>query len=224
MIKTDQHVTAEIKLYYDLFVPEDTSTKAPLLISAHGYAAHKRYMMREARLIAPQDFVVASLQAPNKFWWKANNGKYKSVFGWLTDYKPKESITLHHQFILDVIEKLAEEEIVDRSRVFLHGFSQSCSLNFRFAFTYPKTLKGIIGVCGGIPSDLSEDKIYQPTNADALYMYGNADAFYSVEKFKDFERRLNDYLKNFEVKTYNAGHEITDDMRKDIKKWLETKR
>ena len=221
MNKPDQSLTAEINLYYDLFVPENLKTPAPLLISIHGYAAHKRYMMREAKLIAPDGFAVVSLQAPNKFWRETKGGEYKLAFGWLTDYKPEESVALHQKFVLDVIKKLSDEGTIDSSKVFLYGFSQACALNFRFAFTHPEILKGIIGVCGGIPSDLDANEKYQPTDANTLYIYGNADMFYPIEKFKGFDERLNEYLPNYDSKTYQAKHEITNEMRKDMKKWLE---
>ena len=48
MPETDLHITAEIKLYYDLHVPENLAAPAPMLIAIHGYGAHKRYMMRQA--------------------------------------------------------------------------------------------------------------------------------------------------------------------------------
>ena len=50
---------AEINLYYDLWIPEGISDPAPLLIAVHGYGAHKRYMLREARQVAPENFVIA---------------------------------------------------------------------------------------------------------------------------------------------------------------------
>ena len=220
MLKTDQHVTAEIKLYYDLFIPENVSKNAPLLITIHGYAAHKHYMMREAKLIAPEGCIVASLQAPNKFWRETKSGEYKLAFGWLSDFKAEESVALHHKFILDVIEELSDKNLIDRSRVFLHGFSQACALNFRFAFTHPEVLKGVIGICGGIPSDLDTNEIYAPTKAQVFYIYGDADMFYPIEKFQKFEKHLGEYLPNFEAKKYKANHEITKEMRDDVKSWL----
>ncbi len=223
MIKTDEFVKAEIKLYSDLHIPQDAETPVPLLIAVHGYAAHKHYMMREAKLIAPENFAIISIQAPNKFFRKGKNDEYKPVFGWLTPYKPEESVALHHKFILDVIEKLANDEMIDKSKVFLYGFSQACALNFRFAFTNPNVLKGIIGVCGGIPSDLDESEIYQPTNAETLYIYGDEDEFYPLEKFQKFEQILVDFLPNFQALKYKATHEITNEMREDMREWLLTK-
>lgn len=220
MIKTDESVTAEIKLYYDLHVPENIETPAPLLISVHGYGAHKRYMMREAKLIAPENFAIVSIQAPNKFFHKGKNDEFKPVFGWLTPYKPEESVALHHKFVLDVIEKLSKDGTIDTSKIFLYGFSQACALNFRFAFTNPNILKGIIGACGGIPSDLGESELYQPTKAETLYLYGDDDEFYPLEKFQNFEKKLDEYLPNFRSLKYEAKHEITEEMREDMRKWL----
>jgi pimeloyl-ACP methyl ester carboxylesterase len=48
---------------------------------------------------------------------------------------------------------LTDEGIADPARVFLLGFSQSCALNYRFAFTHPDRLRGVVGICGGIPGD-----------------------------------------------------------------------
>ncbi len=219
MLTNDLKLTAEIKLYYDLHVPENLRNPAPLLIAVHGYGAHKRYMMREAKLIAPETFVIASIQAPFQHFRQTDAG-YKVGFGWLTDFKPEESVALHQKFILDLIEKLTREEIADAKKIYLFGFSQACALNFRFAFTYPETVQNVIGICGGIPSDLDANAAYKKLNADVFYLYGDEDEFYPLEKFQSFEQKLKTILPNFRSKQYEAKHEITGEMREDLKKWL----
>jgi len=223
MIREDQSVTAEIRLYYDLHVPQEAALPAPLLITVHGYAAHKKYMMREAKLVAPPNFAIISLEAPNRFWREAGEGVYKPVAGWLTDHRSAESVELHQKFILDVIDKHADEGLIDPERVYLHGFSQACALNFRFAFTHPAALKGFIGICGGIPSDLGENPAYSPTSAEVLYQYSDNDNFYPLEKFEAYADALGQYLPSFTSNRYKAAHEITDEMRRDLRKWLEEK-
>jgi predicted esterase len=218
-MQTDLAVTAEIKLYYDLYLPENLEKPAPLLIAVHGYGAHKRYMMREAKLIAPENFAVVSLQAPHQHF-RPENGTYKIGFGWLTDYKSEESVRLHHQFILDVIERLGNEEIIDESKIYLYGFSQACALNFRFAFTHLDNLRGVLGACGGIPGDLETNESYRPTGADVFYLYSDQDEFYPLEKFEIFAEKLNNYLPRCETRAYQAKHEITDEMRADMRNWL----
>jgi len=220
MPETDLHITAEIKLYYDLHVPENLAAPAPLLIAIHGYGAHKRYMMRQAQMIAPDGFVIASLQAPHQHFSKLAEG-YRIGFGWLTDHKPEEYIALHHYFVNEVIERLSTKKLIDRGRIFIFGFSQAVALNFRFAFTHPEVLRGVIAVCGGIPGDLETNLSYKPFSAETFYLYGDDDEFYTEEKFKAFDRKLADKLPNYRSKQYRGKHEITDEMRSDIKNFLE---
>ena len=218
-LRTDLSVTAEIKLYYDLYVPASATGGSPLLIAVHGYGAHKRYMMREARLVAPDDFVVASVQGPHQHFRRTDGG-YRVGFGWLTDHKPDESVRLHQQFLLDVIGRLDGDGLIDTSRVYLYGFSQACALNFRFAFSHPDAVRGVVGVCGGVPGDLETNPNYRPTDADTFYLYGDDDEFYPQEKFKEFDEKLRARLPNYNSQQYKAKHEITDDMRRDIRQFL----
>ena len=221
-LQTDLSIKTEIKLYYDLSVPENLTHPAPLIIAVHGYGAHKRYMMREAFVIAPENCVIASIQAPNQHFRATEKG-YKVGFGWLTDYKAEDSVRLHHNFILEIIENLAAKNLIDRNKIYLYGFSQACALNFRFALTFPDVACGVIGVSGGIPSDLETSTLYKPTNADVLYLYGDDDEFYPLDKFKGYDQKLTAYLPNYQSKLYKAKHEITNEMRDDIKKWLAVK-
>ena len=218
-LQTDLAMTAEINLYFDLFVPENITKAAPLLIAVHGYGAHKRYMMREARLVAGDNFIIAAIQAPHPHYRRTDDG-YRIGYGWLSDQKPEEHIRLHHKFVLDVIEKLAGDGMIDDKRVVMYGFSQACALNFRFAFTHPEVLSGIVGVCGGIPGDLESNEKYKPFAAETFYLYGDDDEFYTQEQFAGFNEKLATTLPNYRSKHYTAKHEITEEMRVDIKAWL----
>ncbi|HEX6123757.1 MAG TPA: hypothetical protein VFZ23_00140 [Pyrinomonadaceae bacterium] len=218
MEQNDLSLKAEINLYYDLFVPEG-ARRAPLLIAVHGYGAHKRYMMREARSVAPENFVIASVQGPHQHFRPTENG-YRIGFGWLTEHKPEEYVRLHHDFLLRVIDKLDSEDLIDRSQIFLFGFSQACALNFRFAFTHPDVARAVIAVGGGIPGDLDTNPVYRPFPAETLYLYGDDDEFYTREKFAGFEKKLRETLPNFTSKQFRAKHEITDEMRNDIRIFL----
>jgi Predicted esterase len=218
-VQTDLSLKAEIDLYYDLYIPENEQKRLPLLISIHGYGAHKTYMMKETRRIAPESFVIASLQGPHQHFRKTDDG-YRVGFGWLTDHRPEESVAIHHKFVLDVIDRLDADETIDTSQIFLFGFSQACALNFRFAFTYPDTLRAVIGVCGGIPGDLDSNPSYKPFAAETFYLYGDIDEFYTQEKFREFDARLGELLPHYRSKQYVAKHEITDEMRDDMKRFI----
>ena len=219
MIRTDLSLRAEISLYYDLFVPDNLEGPAPLLVAVHGYGAHKRYMMREARLVAPEHFVIASVQGPHQHYRPTKEG-YRTGFGWLTDHNSEEYVALHHDFLLRVIDELANDGLIDRKRIVLYGFSQACALNFRFAFTHSDVPSAVIGVCGGIPVDLDTNPKYKPFDARTFYVFGDDDEFYTQAKFIAFDAKLREMLPNYESKHYVAKHEITDEMRQDMKKFM----
>ena len=149
----ERTLTAQTKLYYDVIgaMPRP----APLVIALHGYGASKWHAMREAKIIAPESFALASLQGPHQHLRepKEKGGPLRYGFGWLTNFHPEDSVAVHHQGLLDMVDALVSEGIADANRIFLLGFSQSCALNYRFAFTHPDVLRGVIGIAGGLPGD-----------------------------------------------------------------------
>lgn len=227
-LSEDRTLAAEIKLYYDLYAPfaQDDKAPHPLLIALHGYGASKRQMMREARRVAPEGFAVASLQGPHQHMKepKVEGGPLRFAFGWLTNFRPEESVALHHRALLDLTGALVTEGVADRNRIFLLGFSQTCALNFRFAFTHAEILRGVIGICGGLPGDWETGEAYKQTSASALYLSGERDEFYPPERVKDYEARLRLRAGDVEARSYaDAGHEIVEPMRADVRAWLESR-
>src|SRR5215218_889904 len=135
-LTTDLALAAEVRLYYDVYAPGGGAAAAPLLVALHGYGSNKGWMMREARQHAPEGFAVATLQGPHQHMKepREQGGPLRYGFGWLTNFRPEESVALHHGAVLDLVETLVAGDVALRESVFLLGFSQSCALNYRFAF------------------------------------------------------------------------------------------
>lgn len=223
-LQTDLSLTAEIKLYYDLSLPETTEKPFPLLIAVHGYGGNKRAMMREARALAPENFAIASLQGFHQHWRESESRKDnmpKVGFAWLTNYKSEESVAVHQKALQDLVDDLIDRKVADKHNIFLLGFSQACALNFRFAFTRINVFRGVIGISGGIPGDWETNVIYEKTNAAVFYLYGDNDEFYPLEKLDENAEKLKTRTDNFQSKNYRAKHEITEEMQNDIKTWLQ---
>ena len=220
MDELDRTIEARINLYYDL--RRGPASRAPLLIALHGYGANKRQMMREAQLLAPKNFAIASLQGFHQHIRepRETSGPLRFGFGWLTNFRPEESVAVHHQALLDLIQTLVGEGAADPARIFLLGFSQSCALNYRFAFTHPQYLRGVIGICGGIPGDWETSPLYQPADTDVFHLAGTRDEFYPPERVRDYESQLKRRARSVEFKSYDAAHEIVPEMRDDVVQWL----
>ncbi len=219
--ETVEHsLQAEMKLYYDLHKP--AALPAPLLIALHGYGASKRQMMREAKQIVPPHFAIASLQGFHQHMKepKEPGGPLRFGFGWLTNFHSEDSVAIHHQALSDLITHLVSAGIADAEQIFLLGFSQSCALNYRFAFTHPDRLRGVIGICGGMPGDWETSDKYKPTKASVFHLTGARDEFYTPERVSDYESRLKLRAAQVEFKSYDAAHEMVPAMREDIRSWL----
>jgi predicted esterase len=151
---------------------------------------------------------------------KEPGGPLRFGFGWLTNFRPEESVAVHHRALLDLIDSLTAEGVADPGRIFLLGFSQSCALNYRFAFTHSQALRGVIGICGGLPGDWDQSDLYQPTTAAVFHLSGARDEFYPPSRVGGYAAALRSRAQDTQFKSYDAGHEIVDAMRADLRLWL----
>jgi predicted esterase len=220
-LQADRSLPVATKLYYDLFTPA-ARTPAPLLVALHGYGSNKNWMMREARQLIPEGFAVATPQGIHQHLKdpREKGAPLRYGFGWLTNFRAEESVALHHHAVLDLIKTLVEAKIADPSRVFLFGFSQSCALNYRFAFTHAGVLRGAVGVCGGLPGDWETSDAYRQTAASILHLAGALDDFYPPERVINYADKLKMRARDVEFKSYDAAHELVPAMREDIRAWL----
>ena len=219
-LTTDLALAAEVKLYYDVWAPGGGA--APLLVALHGYGSNKGWMMREARQHAPEGFAVAALQGPHQHMKepREKGGPLRYGFGWVTNFRPEESQALHHRAVLDLVGALVGRGVARRESVFLMGFSQSCALNYRFAFTHRDVLRGVVGICGGLPGDWETSAAYGETRASVLHLSGTRDEFYTPERVAPYAGQLRRRARDVETRAYDAAHEFVPEMRDDVRAWL----
>jgi predicted esterase len=212
----------QIKLYYDLYVPEENSDRPrPLIIALHGYEGNKESMMALAQKINSRDYIIASVQGPNSFFVgeRGERSQPRIGFGWMMQYKAHETIELHHRALQSAIHEIEAEFNTDSNAIFLLAFSQSVSLNYRFAFTHPGVVRGVIAVCGGIPGDWKEDK-YHNTDTDVLIIAGETDEFYPAERTQRFRDALAQRARSVEYLSFPVGHVFPRDSLPIINDWI----
>jgi len=78
-------------------------------------------MMALARKVNSTDLIIASLQGPNAFFVRSESEptKPRIGFGWMMQYKAGETISLHHQTVLSIIERASADHDIDRSAIFV---------------------------------------------------------------------------------------------------------
>ncbi|HMV50173.1 MAG TPA: hypothetical protein PLD20_13415 [Blastocatellia bacterium] len=216
----ERHIEQTFPCYYDLYLPESDAPK-PLLIALHGYGGDKRSMMKLARRINDSDFAIAALQGPHQHLVMptAESPKLGYGFGWLSNFKPEDSVALHHRLVNQIIDELGASGQADTSRVFLLGFSQACGVNFRYAFTHNR-VRGVVAVCGGIPGDWDAEDKYDGGEVDVLYIAARRDEFYTPERMQQNADALKRRARSVEVQFFDAKHEVPRESYSVIDEWL----
>ncbi len=220
----EERIPRESPLYADVFLP-DGIARAPLVFVLHGYGGEKMSMMKLARRIFGDELALVSLQGPHPHivYPKDRSQPLGYGFGWVTNFKPDESIALHHGAILEILDRLAARGAIDRSRVFLLGFSQSVAVNFRFAFTHPELVRGVVGICGGIPGDWAKTDKYRKAAFDVFVVGGNRDEFYPPERVRANAEKLSERARRVETLFLDAGHEIPPGAQMPIRDWVRSR-
>lgn len=211
----------ECKVYYDLYIP-DGDQKFPLVIAMHGYGGDKSSMMRLVRRINENDFAIAALQGPHQHlvYPTKENPTLGYGFGWLTNFHAEESVELHHHAVREIIREAVAANRIDGSRVFILGFSQACGVNFRFAFTHPELVSGVVAICGGIPGDWGTEGKYAQGAVDVLYIASERDEFYTPSRIEGYAEALKRRARSVELRMMDAGHEVPKGAYPIINEWL----
>lgn len=217
----EHRIIQEFPCYYDLYIPEGEGPK-PLIIALHGYGGDKISMMKLVRRINERDFAITALQGPHQHMVMPTkeSPKLGFGFGWLTNFKSEESTALHHSLLLKIIETVGGRADIDAKKIFLIAFSQGVGLNFRFAFTHPGLIRGIVAICGGIPGDWENEGKYVNCDLDVLYIAGEKDEFYTPERMRKSAEDLRRRARSVELCMFDAGHEVPRDSYTVINEWL----
>ncbi len=162
--------------------------------------------------------VIASLQGPNQFFLGGNTQQVG--YGWNTNRHPGSSIRLHHDMVLHVLDEAGGEFGIPPQRRILAGFSQPVSLNYRFAATIPDAVRGVVGVCGGLPGDW-ETGAYQPVTASVLHIARREDEYYPPAVTEQYAERLRLRVMDQEFHMIDGGHRMPSEGRVIVEGWLD---
>lgn len=215
--------TSRIRRYYDLQLPKADGhhRRWPLLIALHGFEGDKTSMMAVASRIAEGHMIVMSLQGQNQFFIRRHDPRGNRVgFGWGTSYKMGESIQLHHEGIRRLIQIAVKEHQADPERVFLLAFSQACSYNYRYAFSHPRQIRGVIAVCGGVPGDWNENPRYRKARTHVLHIAATEDEWYSREQNEEYRRKLGERAASVDFRFYESTHKFPRASIPHIRQWI----
>jgi predicted esterase len=208
--------SARLDAHYLLRVPEIDS-ETPLVVTLHGFGSNPETMLKLTELLFDNPPLIAALQGPNQFF--IGQQQREVGYGWNTNRHSAESIRLHHDLVLHVLNEAGREFGIAPERRLLLGFSQSVSLNYRFSATHPAALRGVIGICGGLPGDWESGR-YQSVQAAVLHIARRADEYYPPAVTEQYETRLRLRASDVEFHLLEGGHRVPSKGRLIVGGWL----
>lgn len=221
----ESFLISPLRCYYDLELPENPPAQKrwPLLVALHGFRGNKDSMLSVARRVAAGRMIVIALEGPYQFYFSLGKDQHKDNvgFGWGTSHRPQDSIALHRRNVWKLIDLAVRKHHADPARVFLMGFSQSCAYNYRFAFRYPRLVRGVIGVCGGVPGEWKEQAPTRRTPFHVLHIAATRDEWYSRQRYLEIRDLLAPRVASLEFKFYNSTHRFPRTAIPDIRQWIE---
>jgi len=176
-----------------------------LVAALHGFSQNAEDMLRLTRHLVGARHAVASVEGPNGFF--LGMGSAEVGYGWITSRRPADAIRLHGEMVAHVLEEAGAELGIPAERRILVGFSQSVSLNYRFATEHPKAIRGLTAICGAIPGDW-DDARAAPLCPAVLHIARRQDTVYPPERTEQYARRLRLRCNDVEFHQLEGGHQF----------------
>lgn len=211
-------LTVPQTLYFGLGpAPAAGGPPSPLLVALHGWGQNAKRMLRDLAPVSARGVLVAAPQAPHPFYLDMSSGKVG--FHWLTKYERDRAVADANAFIAAMLEKLRQEGAYDPSRIFLLGFSQGCSMAWRFCVSGHAQPAGMIACGADLPPDVAE-KLPTPSPFPVLLVHGREDGIISPTKMHEAREGLEAAGVQHDVYEFDGGHEIPLAAAEHIADWI----
>ena len=209
--------SARLDCHYLLYRPDTIEDSSLLVATLHGFGSNPEVMLRLTQTLLGPRHVIASIQAPSQFFLAQNSNEVG--YCWATQKHSDSSVRLHHDMLRWVLDETARSSGVRAERRLLVGFSQPVGMNYRFAATHPEEVRGVIGICGGVPKNW-EDGPYKRVSAPLLHIARTEDEFYKPEVTTRYQERLRLRADDVEFHMLEGGHRFPSKAGPIVEKWI----
>lgn len=191
----------------------DPNKAYPLLIFIHGLGDCPRCMLNSFYdLITRQEFYTLIPEGPiaygNGFSWYS----LKSLKTFKYDAERAEAI------IKDLVDKVVVRNKIDRSKIFLSGFSQGGRLSFFIGIRNPNMFSTIIPVGGVYMDSLLDSYLKNSKSLMIEIFHGTKDDVNSFSAMQEAYKKLRVSGLNVSLTTYPLGHTYNEAILEEVLK------
>jgi predicted esterase len=215
-VKTDIAIPLEIE---GRLLMDPGATLQWQVLALHGYAQSPEILLPLVRRMLGPGPVIGALAAPFPMYDKLGP-QGATVYHWGTRHHWEMATRVHHAMVLRALTELRQRTGLGAARSLLLGFSQPVGLNYRFAGTHPDQVRGVIGICGGVPSRWEKEP-YQPVTAALLHIARSEDEFYPEAAARGFPDRLHHHAHDVEFHMLPGGHRFPSQAGPLVQAWLD---
>ncbi len=189
-----------------------------LVVTLHGFGSTAEVMLRLTEQLVGPRHTIASLEGPNGFFLGAHTPDVG--YGWATNRRHPDSVRLHHDMVRHTLEAAGSEFGIPAERRVLLGFSQPVSLDYRFAVAHPGLVRGVAGICGGLPGDW-DDAAPERLAGAVLHIARRDDEYYPESVTEQFQARLRLRCEDVEFHQMEGGHRVPSKGAPLVQRWLD---
>jgi predicted esterase len=209
--------SARIDCHYLVHAPAEVNASTLLVATLHGFGSNPEMMLRLTEALLGGRHVIAALQAPSQFYLAQHSNEVG--YCWATHKHSNASVRLHHEMLLHVFDEVEHQWAIPAERRLLAGFSQPVGMNYRFAATHPEQVRGVMGLCGGVPTNWEEGP-YKKVSAALLHIARTEDEFYPPSVTEQYAARLRLRAGDVEFHMMEGGHRFPSKAGPIVEKWM----
>src|SRR5438445_218125 len=210
---------ARLECNYLLHAPAKVDDRSLLVLTLHGYGSNPEVMLRLTKTMLGPGHVIASMQAPSQFF-PSNTPDGVVGYCWGSPAHPQASVRLHHEMLLHVARAAGGRFGIGANRRLLVGFSQPVGMNYRFAATHPDEVRGVIGICGGMPRNW-EDGEYGKVSAALMHIARREDEIFPPDVTGTYADRLRLRAGDVEFHLLDGGHKFPSKAGPIAERWIQ---
>jgi len=208
---------ARLECNYLLHAPARLDNRTLLVLALHGYGSNPEVMLRLTRTMLGTVHAIASLQGPSQFF-PSNTPDGAVGYCWASPAHSQASVRLHHEMVLHVAKEAGDRFGIGPDRRLLVGFSQPVGLNYRFAATHPAEIRGVIGICGGVPRNWEDGG--GKVSAALLHIARREDEIYPPAVTEKYADRLRARAGDVEFHLLDGGHKFPSKAGPIAERWI----
>ncbi len=223
------------QLPYRILYPKDydQSKKYPLVLLLHGAGERgndnekqlthgaKLFLTDESRANFPA--IVIAPQCPtDSYWASVNIDRSTSPITLGFDYS--KPITLPLRNAIELVQKISNEQGVDKKRIYITGLSMGGMGTFEAVYRYPKLFAAALPICGGGDTTRYNKRVKK---IPFRVFHGDSDDVVSVNESRQMVKKLESLKVNVTYKEYpGINHNSWDNAfaEPDFLSWMFSKK